>query len=159
MPAAHLHLYGKEEARVGRKMGHVNFTAETRDDAVAAANACAQLLRAARLRRRPMSIALPNTVTPARIDAAAALLDAGSSSRSRPKPCTGSAAMRRIRSRRAHLRGEGRPANHPVIVHLPPGGDRLLGRRRSGRCAGTDRRVLAGPADADPEAPSASRMP
>ncbi|KVE91139.1 5-(carboxyamino)imidazole ribonucleotide synthase [Burkholderia vietnamiensis] len=45
MPAAHLHLYGKEEARVGRKMGHVNFTAETRHDAVAAANACAQLLR------------------------------------------------------------------------------------------------------------------
>jgi len=45
MPAAHLHLYGKEEARVGRKMGHVNFTAETRDEAVAAATACAQLLR------------------------------------------------------------------------------------------------------------------
>jgi len=45
MPAAHLHLYGKEEARVGRKMGHVNFTAETRDEAVAAATACAHLLR------------------------------------------------------------------------------------------------------------------
>ena len=45
MPTAHLHLYGKEDARVGRKMGHVNFTAETRDEAVAAATACAQLLR------------------------------------------------------------------------------------------------------------------
>ncbi|KUZ68637.1 5-(carboxyamino)imidazole ribonucleotide synthase [Burkholderia ubonensis] len=45
MPAAHLHLYGKEEARVGRKMGHVNFTAATRDDALGAATACAQLLR------------------------------------------------------------------------------------------------------------------
>jgi len=45
MPTAHLHLYGKEEARVGRKMGHVNFTAATRDEAVAAAHACAQLLR------------------------------------------------------------------------------------------------------------------
>lgn len=45
MPASHLHLYGKEEARVGRKMGHVNFTAATRDEALAAATACAQLLR------------------------------------------------------------------------------------------------------------------
>ena len=43
MPTAHLHLYGKEDARVGRKMGHVNFTAETRDEAVAAATACALL--------------------------------------------------------------------------------------------------------------------
>lgn len=45
MPAAHLHLYGKEEARIGRKMGHVSFTAATRDEAVGAAIACAQLLR------------------------------------------------------------------------------------------------------------------
>ncbi|WDD95156.1 5-(carboxyamino)imidazole ribonucleotide synthase [Burkholderia sp. FERM BP-3421] len=45
MPAARLHLYGKEEARVGRKMGHVNFTAPTLDEAVDAATACAQLLR------------------------------------------------------------------------------------------------------------------
>ncbi|KKJ06663.1 5-(carboxyamino)imidazole ribonucleotide synthase [Burkholderia gladioli] len=45
MPAAHLHLYGKEEARVGRKMGHVNFTADTLDEALEAAQACASLLR------------------------------------------------------------------------------------------------------------------
>ncbi|WP_179403481.1 5-(carboxyamino)imidazole ribonucleotide synthase [Burkholderia guangdongensis] len=45
MPAARLHLYGKEEARVGRKMGHVNFTAATLDEAVDAATACARLLR------------------------------------------------------------------------------------------------------------------
>ncbi len=47
MPTARLHLYGKEEARAGRKMGHVNFTAATRDEAVAGATACARLLRIA----------------------------------------------------------------------------------------------------------------
>lgn len=45
LPAAHLHLYGKEEARPGRKMGHVNFTAETLDEARAEAVECARLLR------------------------------------------------------------------------------------------------------------------
>jgi nucleotide-binding universal stress UspA family protein len=29
LPGAHLHLYGKREARVGRKMGHLNITAAT----------------------------------------------------------------------------------------------------------------------------------
>jgi 5-(carboxyamino)imidazole ribonucleotide synthase len=29
LPGAHLHLYGKSEARPGRKMGHLTFTAET----------------------------------------------------------------------------------------------------------------------------------
>jgi len=33
MPEARLHLYGKEEARPGRKMGHVNFTAATLEHA------------------------------------------------------------------------------------------------------------------------------
>ncbi|MEX3605794.1 MAG: 5-(carboxyamino)imidazole ribonucleotide synthase [Burkholderia sp.] len=45
MPAAHLHLYSKEEARVGRKMGHVNFMAATLDEALEAAQTCASLLR------------------------------------------------------------------------------------------------------------------
>ncbi len=44
MSAARLHLYGKEEARVGRKMGHVNFTAPTLDEARTAARDCARLL-------------------------------------------------------------------------------------------------------------------
>lgn len=44
MPAARLHLYGKEEARAGRKMGHVNFTAATLDEARTAARDCARLL-------------------------------------------------------------------------------------------------------------------
>jgi 5-(carboxyamino)imidazole ribonucleotide synthase len=29
LPGAHLHLYGKAEARRGRKMGHVTFTGAT----------------------------------------------------------------------------------------------------------------------------------
>ena len=29
VPGAHLHLYGKDDARRGRKMGHVNITAAT----------------------------------------------------------------------------------------------------------------------------------
>ncbi len=41
---AKLHLYGKEEARAGRKMGHVNFIASTLRDAREDARACARLL-------------------------------------------------------------------------------------------------------------------
>jgi 5-(carboxyamino)imidazole ribonucleotide synthase len=44
MPAARLHLYGKEDARPGRKMGHVNFTAATLEEARTAARDCARLL-------------------------------------------------------------------------------------------------------------------
>lgn len=44
MPSARLHLYGKEDARPGRKMGHVNFTAPTLDEARTAARDCARLL-------------------------------------------------------------------------------------------------------------------
>ncbi len=43
LPGAHLHLYGKTEARRGRKMGHLTITAETpaaaRETAQAAAAA------------------------------------------------------------------------------------------------------------------------
>lgn len=35
MPGAHLHLYGKHEARRGRKMGHLTFTAPTLGEALA----------------------------------------------------------------------------------------------------------------------------
>jgi 5-(carboxyamino)imidazole ribonucleotide synthase len=47
MPAARLHLYGKEEARCGRKMGHVNFTAASLEEARTAARDCARLLHIA----------------------------------------------------------------------------------------------------------------
>jgi 5-(carboxyamino)imidazole ribonucleotide synthase len=29
LPGAHLHLYGKRQARVGRKMGHLTLTANS----------------------------------------------------------------------------------------------------------------------------------
>jgi 5-(carboxyamino)imidazole ribonucleotide synthase len=44
MPTARLHLYGKEEARPGRKMGHVNFTASTLEEVRTAARDCARML-------------------------------------------------------------------------------------------------------------------
>lgn len=44
LPGTHLHLYGKTEARPGRKMGHLNVTAATPEDARAVALRCAELL-------------------------------------------------------------------------------------------------------------------
>jgi 5-(carboxyamino)imidazole ribonucleotide synthase len=44
LPGAHLHLYGKAEARPGRKMGHLTFTAARAEDAEAAARAAARQL-------------------------------------------------------------------------------------------------------------------
>jgi 5-(carboxyamino)imidazole ribonucleotide synthase len=44
LPGAHLHLYGKAEARPGRKMGHLTFTGARAEDVRAAAlRACALL--------------------------------------------------------------------------------------------------------------------
>ncbi len=71
-----------------------------------------------------MSIDLPNSVTVAQIDAAAALLDAGQLVAFPTETVYGLGgdaanpeAVARIYA------AKGRPANHPVIVHLPPGGD------------------------------------
>jgi 5-(carboxyamino)imidazole ribonucleotide synthase len=44
LPGAHLHLYGKAEARRGRKMGHLTFTADTVEAAEAQARAAAARL-------------------------------------------------------------------------------------------------------------------
>ena len=44
LPGAHLHLYGKEEARPGRKMGHLTFTAAHPRDAEARAADAARIL-------------------------------------------------------------------------------------------------------------------
>ena len=44
LPGAHLHLYGKEEARPGRKMGHLTLTAATPADAEARAADAARRL-------------------------------------------------------------------------------------------------------------------
>ena len=43
-PGAHLHLYGKPEARPGRKMGHATFLAPTREEAMARASKCREHL-------------------------------------------------------------------------------------------------------------------
>jgi 5-(carboxyamino)imidazole ribonucleotide synthase len=44
LPSARLHLYGKEEARSGRKMGHITLAAATAEQALGAALECARLL-------------------------------------------------------------------------------------------------------------------
>jgi len=44
LPGAHLHLYGKDDARPGRKMGHLTFTAANAADAEATAAEAARLL-------------------------------------------------------------------------------------------------------------------
>jgi len=44
LPGTHLHLYGKREARLGRKMGHLNITAATPQAARAVAQQAAVLL-------------------------------------------------------------------------------------------------------------------
>ena len=44
LPGTHLHLYGKREARVGRKMGHLNITAATPEAAHAVALQAAAIL-------------------------------------------------------------------------------------------------------------------
>ncbi|TDP62225.1 5-(carboxyamino)imidazole ribonucleotide synthase [Roseateles toxinivorans] len=44
LPGVHLHLYGKTEARAGRKMGHLTLTAATAEQALATANRAAALL-------------------------------------------------------------------------------------------------------------------
>jgi 5-(carboxyamino)imidazole ribonucleotide synthase len=44
LPGVHLHLYGKTEARRGRKMGHLTITAATPDAAKEVALQAAALL-------------------------------------------------------------------------------------------------------------------
>lgn len=44
LPGTHLHLYGKSEARMGRKMGHLTITASTADQAGVIANHAATIL-------------------------------------------------------------------------------------------------------------------
>ncbi len=48
LPAAKLHLYGKAEPRMARKMGHVNFVASQADEVRAA---CDQAIKVLRIKR------------------------------------------------------------------------------------------------------------
>jgi len=43
-PGTHLHLYGKGEARKGRKMGHLTVTSSTSEQASAIASQAARIL-------------------------------------------------------------------------------------------------------------------
>jgi 5-(carboxyamino)imidazole ribonucleotide synthase len=45
LPGTSLHLYGKKQARRGRKMGHINITASDIGQAVKIANEIVSLLR------------------------------------------------------------------------------------------------------------------
>lgn len=45
LPGSHLHLYGKAEARRGRKMGHVTFTGEDADSVLATQTRAREILR------------------------------------------------------------------------------------------------------------------
>ena len=45
LPGANLHLYGKDEARPGRKMGHVTFVAPTLEEAQQQFHAACRILR------------------------------------------------------------------------------------------------------------------
>jgi len=49
LPGAHLHLYGKDDARPGRKMGHLTVTAASADAAEATAAEAARVLGVAPL--------------------------------------------------------------------------------------------------------------
>ena len=44
LPGTRMHLYGKSEARKGRKMGHLTITASTADQVGAIANQAAAIL-------------------------------------------------------------------------------------------------------------------
>jgi 5-(carboxyamino)imidazole ribonucleotide synthase len=44
LTGTHLHLYGKSDARKGRKMGHLTISASTADQAGAIANQAATIL-------------------------------------------------------------------------------------------------------------------
>jgi 5-(carboxyamino)imidazole ribonucleotide synthase len=44
LPGTHLHLYGKLDAKPGRKMGHLNITGPTVDEVRATARAAARIL-------------------------------------------------------------------------------------------------------------------
>jgi hypothetical protein len=122
LPGVHLHLYGKAEARRGRKMGHLTVTAA--DAAAARATALqagcpagpARVLNALPLARCPCCRQRPPQ--PA-VPAEAALLAAGELVAFPTETVYGlgaraddDAAVARI------FAAKGRPADHPLIVHV-----------------------------------------
>lgn len=59
LPGTHLHLYGKQQARVGRKMGHLNITSSNPVTAQDTFNRCCKLLGVAPMEHRPLRFESP----------------------------------------------------------------------------------------------------
>ena len=132
-----LHLYGKREARRGRKMGHVTIVAaEAGEDAASRSRSPASSAspagerhgvgraRGHRRRRCRCRSARPGHDRRGRGPT-------GGRPAGRLSHRDGLRARRRRGRRRgglAHFAAKGRPADHPLIVHLPPGGDPTRGR-------------------------------
>ena len=118
LPGTHLHLYGKTEARRGRKMGHLTITGENIDTR-------SQHRRLRRRAARPADPAvrmIRDGRAPDAIDEAARVLRAGGlvafpteTVYGLGADATSDAAVAGIFS------AKGRPSNHPLIVHVAAG--------------------------------------
>ena len=132
LPGAHLHLYGKREARPGRKMGHLTVTAAS---AGGAPTPWPRDGRGAARHRRPGD-------GDACVDGhdAAAVADAAARARRRRAGrfptetvyglgarADDDAAVAKI------FAAKGRPTDHPLIVHVADRGRRRALRRRRSR--------------------------
>ena len=148
LPGAHLHLYGKRDARPGRKMGHLTLTAASAAAADAAAREAAALLGIAALvsERCGSTVVMPPPWPMPRQRLAAGELR-GLSHRDRLRPRR---PGRRRRGGREDLRRQG-PADRPSA-------DRPRRRPRRGASASASISplaerlvdgVLAGPGDGD----------
>ncbi len=119
VPGAKLHLYGKREARRGRKMGHVTCVAPTLSEALARAQRVAGALRhRTRSMRRRASMNTP-AVDAAAIERAVEVLRRGGLVAVPTETVYGLAAdADNDDAVRKLFAAKGRPADHPVIVHV-----------------------------------------
>ena len=128
VPGAKLHLYGKREARRGRKMGHVTCVAPTltRSDSHAAQRVAGALRHRTRCMRRWLRMTTP-AVDAEAIDRAVEVLRRGGLVAVPTETVYGLAADADNEDAvRKLFAAKGRPADHPVIVHV---GDARRARR------------------------------
>ncbi len=125
LPGAHLHLYGKTDARRGRKMGHLEHHRRTTATAVRstadfAAAAAGPADPAVRMTRARM---IRDGQSPGAIAAAADACCARAAwSPCRPRPSTAWAPTRAATRRWPASSGpRAGPADHPLIVHVAAG--------------------------------------
>ncbi|MBL8289846.1 MAG: 5-(carboxyamino)imidazole ribonucleotide synthase [Rubrivivax sp.] len=132
LPGAHLHLYGKREARRGRKMGHLTVTAASRDEARRVAGLAAAALGLPPLHDEE-TLATPRIAAAARaaptgadgaavaqaVDDAAAALARGELVAMPTETVYGLAARADDDGAVARVfAAKGRPTGHPLIVHV-----------------------------------------